>query len=552
MFAADVNKNVVWYERTAMNNRGRTNRRNQPALWIWLSAGCALLLVLSCGYPAGVALQRATDMLAGNAADAPPEAEGLPPGQVGQRLEQGGIGFTVLSVKTSSDLEGNLPPDPSKLFLLVEVLVENDSGAPLTSPVAAFRLTDGQNAQYTSVSVAGLTLSDPGWQWPEVLADGEQVRGLRAFAVDQTAAVLVLGYEPFEFFERQIPPIQVALGDLAPLAGQPVPAVEPPSSAIGQRHESGGVALTVQSIERLAQFLDQAAGENQEFMVIEVQVENNSGESVMIGNLMFALSDDSGAVFLNSLPDDPQELDTGWLDDGASAEGRLTFTVPVATTDLFLTYNPIGHSAAQPIRIALGKPPEPTTTPGTAAAPAGTAPTPAPEAPIGVVVNGGNLRAGPGVGSNIIAQVCPDDQVEFLAQQQEWYRVRVYATAENCVAQRATVGTEGWLNRLLVSTPSSGVPGDSGAAQPVQPGGAGTGAIAVAQAGNIRSEPSLSEDTILGQVCPGDGVQILELRESEGAVWYRVRVTNLSTDCVPEHVAINTEGWVGRVLLALP
>jgi hypothetical protein len=197
-------------------------------------------------------------------------------------------------------------------------------------------------------------------------------------------------------------------------------------------------------------------------------------------------------------------------------------------------------------------------------APAGPVATPAPDAPVGVVINGGNLRDAPDLNtSTVIGQVCPDDQVEFLEQQANWYRIRVYTTAEDCVPQRVAAGTEGWLSSVLVSTPSGSVPGAAQEPAPTQPAADSTAEPAapadsdgqtasVINGGNLRTEPRIAPDTVIGQVCPGDSAVVLENQQVEGIQWYRIRVTTLAEDCVPERVPSDTEGWLSSVLLSIP
>jgi hypothetical protein len=165
------------------------------------------------------------------------------------------------------------------------------------------------------------------------------------------------------------------------------------------------------------------------------------------------------------------------------------------------------------------------------------------------VTNGGNMRSEPRIApETVIAQVCPSDQVEFLEQQGGWYRIRVYATAADCVANRAAAGTEGWVSATLLSQPSAAVPADG-----AQPGGGGDGGGdgdgVVNNGGNFRSEPRIAPDTVLGQVCPGDTVDILEQRQSGGTLWYQVRVTATAEDCHPERVSADTQGWLSSVLV---
>lgn len=78
------------------------------------------------------------------------------------------------------------------------------------------------------------------------------------------------------------------------------------------------------------------------------------------------------------------------------------------------------------------------------------------------------------------------------------------------------------------------------------PAGAQRGYIA--NGGNIRSQPVIAPETVLGQVCPGDQIIVLEQQPD----WTRFRVTTLAKDCEPTRVGANTEGWVSNVLVAIP
>ncbi|NJO06777.1 MAG: SH3 domain-containing protein [Chloroflexaceae bacterium] len=76
------------------------------------------------------------------------------------------------------------------------------------------------------------------------------------------------------------------------------------------------------------------------------------------------------------------------------------------------------------------------------------APTVAASATTARISNGGNLRSEPRIAAeNVLAQVCPGDEVEVLEQQERddigWVRVRVLLRAADCVSDRAAVEREG-------------------------------------------------------------------------------------------------------------
>lgn len=72
----------------------------------------------------------------------------------------------------------------------------------------------------------------------------------------------------------------------------------------------------------------------------------------------------------------------------------------------------------------------------------------------------------------------------------------------------------------------------------------------VTRGGNLRSQPELIPDTVLGQVCPGDSVVIFDQQQIGDVLWYYVVVDTTSVDCVPDRVPAGTEGWLSSLLLS--
>jgi hypothetical protein len=65
--------------------------------------------------------------------------------------------------------------------------------------------------------------------------------------------------------------------------------------------------------------------------------------------------------------------------------------------------------------------------------------------------------------------------------------------------------------------------------------------------GNLRQTPQAAATNIIGQVCPGDQVALLDRPISRG--WVAVRITVTAPDCDAKHVPAGTEGWVNSTLL---
>ncbi|MEI7770023.1 MAG: SH3 domain-containing protein [Chloroflexales bacterium] len=80
-----------------------------------------------------------------------------------------------------------------------------------------------------------------------------------------------------------------------------------------------------------------------------------------------------------------------------------------------------------------------------------------------------------------------------------------------------------------------------------------TGHGSVTNGGNLRSQPVVSAETVIGQVCAGDKIDFLEERTlSDGTLWYRIRLTESTSDCAPQRVTVGSIGWASATLLTKP
>jgi Flp pilus assembly protein CpaB len=79
------------------------------------------------------------------------------------------------------------------------------------------------------------------------------------------------------------------------------------------------------------------------------------------------------------------------------------------------------------------------------------------------------------------------------------------------------------------------------------------GSGSVTNGGNLRSEPLIAPETVIGQICVGDQIDFLQERTlDDGGRWYRIRVIATADDCTPERVTIGSEGWASTSLLSEP
>lgn len=185
--------------------------------------------------------------------------------------------------------------------------------------------------------------------------------------------------------------------------------------------------------------------------------------------------------------------------------------------------------------------PEPTATPTEEPAPEPTeAPTEVPVERTATVFNGGNVRAAPNIGGQVLDQINANESVELLEQTADgtWYRI---------TNKR---GVEGWVSVTLLSIDASTaeeVPIEGQAAEepeesddqdaPETPPTEPTGLTAVVfNGGNVRSTPNISGE-VRDQINANETVQLLE-RTADGT-WYRIRNER------------EVEGWVSVTLLTI-
>ena len=77
-------------------------------------------------------------------------------------------------------------------------------------------------------------------------------------------------------------------------------------------------------------------------------------------------------------------------------------------------------------------------------------------------------------------------------------------------------------------------------------GSAGGERRQVMNGGNLRGEPKVTTSNVIGQVCPGDQVALLD---ATTASWVKVRLVITAPDCDAKRVAAGTEGWLSTTLL---
>jgi hypothetical protein len=152
--------------------------------------------------------------------------------------------------------------------------------------------------------------------------------------------------------------------DAAPAAAQPAPTPKPVAKAeeksvgaasIGQRVESGGIALTVMGIQKtdsLSQIMKAKPGRT--FLVADVLIESVTRDNAAYNPVFFKVKDSEGQEYNGSLFGDDKSLKAGELPKGDKVRGSVAFDTPSGATGLVLSYQPLVILGGyQTIRIAL-------------------------------------------------------------------------------------------------------------------------------------------------------------------------------------------------------
>ncbi|HEU5015679.1 MAG TPA: SH3 domain-containing protein [Roseiflexaceae bacterium] len=74
----------------------------------------------------------------------------------------------------------------------------------------------------------------------------------------------------------------------------------------------------------------------------------------------------------------------------------------------------------------------------------------------------------------------------------------------------------------------------------------------VQKGGNLRREPRVADDTVIGLIWPGDQVEFLKQELVGGQTWFQIRVVKAADDRGGQGVSAGTDGWASSVLLSPP
>lgn len=164
---------------------------------------------------------------------------------------------------------------------------------------------------------------------------------------------------------REAQPKVTTVGTATPSSAKPAaqvaapakPAEKPalPVAKVGDRVESAGVAITVNSVNRadqVGQFMKAKPGRI--YVVVNVQIESPGRDKAPYNPLYFKIRDGDGYEYSGSLIGPDNALQSGELAQGERVRGTVSFDVPSEAKGMVLSYQPIVlFGGYQTIRVQL-------------------------------------------------------------------------------------------------------------------------------------------------------------------------------------------------------
>ena len=146
------------------------------------------------------------------------------------------------------------------------------------------------------------------------------------------------------------------------------------------------------------------------------------------------------------------------------------------------------------------------------------------------------LLAGIGIGTQFL--------LRYRAEQQALASARataIAATAYPLATQTVTAQT---------ATAGAVLAARTAAAAPTAVAGIGSGQVRAG--GNLRSEPVIAANNVVGLIWPGDEITFLDQRDVAGQTWFQIQIVKPAANRGGAGVAAGQMGWASQTLLSAP
>lgn len=137
----------------------------------------------------------------------------------------------------------------------------------------------------------------------------------------------------------------------------PLPPPTQNVGVVGERRESGGIALTILNVSKANSISIWTPDSGNVFLIIEVVIENVSrDEEAPYNPLYFSVKDSEGFEYNTAIAAPDPSLQSGNLPKGDKVRGFVAFEVRSTATGFIVTYEPLViFGGYEPIRISLGQ-----------------------------------------------------------------------------------------------------------------------------------------------------------------------------------------------------
>ena len=274
--------------------------------------------------------------------DTPEEGGGTASAAVGERVDGDNLSMVVRDVSETTSLGEFTEADEGNVFVVGRLAVKNTTSSEFAdfNSLLQTRLVDDEDFTYDEAITASTGQDLTAGQ----LAPGEVVRGDVVFEVPEDASGLELEFDFEAFSFTSLDRVQIDLTQEASSVADLSQDLAVDVHGSGDAIERGGLTAQLQGFEtttRIDEFTQ--ADEGMEYAIVDVSVENQTGEDQSVSILLqMMLKDGEGFAYTVDLAA-YSALDRAFeqgnpISDGQTRRGKIAYQVPEGTSPLYWTF----------------------------------------------------------------------------------------------------------------------------------------------------------------------------------------------------------------------
>ena len=245
--------------------------------------------------------------------------------EIGDVVKMGDLNFAVNGIHLS-DGSDFIKPDEGYKFLMLDISIKN-TGEEFEniSSLMMFKLVDDEGISYD------ISLADTKGQVDGKMAPGRRLRGEIAFEVPNNIEQFELEINP-QIWNKGLIIVNIPISS----AGQNYTGAFANDTTSGVEHfnindtvEAGDLDFSVNGVRTSDGSSFSKPDEGNQFLIVEVTINNNGGESENISSMMmFKLVDNEGISYNQSIMADTKGSVDGELGAGRKMRGEIAYEVP--------------------------------------------------------------------------------------------------------------------------------------------------------------------------------------------------------------------------------